>query len=375
MVHPLVPYRKEHLRQTDGTGKVIYLSYTDGFRQRPPYTVNSNCARAVYSKLMGEEGAVSADSWSFDVRNPPPWARGALDAARNEARRRFVNKLGDSSSFGATLTAERRETWATVVSVITRAALAARHVSTGRFQKAARTLGIPYKEFKKRERVGYVRRGRKRRPVYVDRVHHTLPNGRTALKTAASGWLLYSYGVKPLAEDIYNGMDVLQRPTPSNTIRGTGRGEALLQEHSTWDVFEDRYSVKVSYQAEVRVNNPNLWLANKLGLVNPAQWVLEGIPFSFVVDWFSNLSDVISQMTDFTGLTLSDTSLFEGFNHTETKVTSYPGAFNRGKTRFNGYRSAGAQPPSTTLIFAYERFPWQRGLNAISLLLGFLPKK
>lgn len=377
MVAPLTRYHKIHFRQVDSYGATLFLSQTVGYRQRPPYNVNSNLTREVYEKLAGAEGTVSASSWGWEVQHPPFWGESALSGARNEARRRFVNKLGDASSFGATLTAERKETWATVVTVITRAAIAARHVAGFRFQKAAETLGIPYKEYKKRVRVGTVRRGRKRRPVYASRVFHTLPNGREALKTAASGWLLYSYGVKPLAEDIYNGMDVLQRPTPSHTVRGTGYGNVTYHEppQNQWSTYTDSYSVKVSYQAEVRVNNPNLFLANKLGLINPAQWVLEGIPFSFVVDWFSNLSDVVNSMTDLAGLTLEKSSLFEGFDHSEMMVTTYPGADNRGKKRFVGFRTAGAMPPSATLTFAYERFSWQRGLNAISLLIGFLPKK
>jgi hypothetical protein len=58
--------------------------------------------------------------------------------------------------------------------------------------------------------------------------------------------------------------------------------------------------------ATVQVTNPNMFLANQLGFLNPALVAWELVPFSFVVDWFVNVGAVISSMTDFMGCTLKD---------------------------------------------------------------------
>lgn len=304
--------------------------------------------------------------------------------ATNKARASFVQKLGDSSSFGATATAERKETWATVVGILTKCAIAARQVSRMQFVQAAKTLGLPYQErtvrtvrYRSRgdgiinRRGKYYTRGRK----YVSR-HREMNWGQGwHYRTAANGWLMWSYGVKPLIQDIYNGMDVLQRPMPESRVRGSGRGkgESTYSAGSTyWVKILYEVSVSVRCSANVRVNNPNLWLCNQLGLVNPVQWINEAIPFSFVVDWFSNLSQVISQLTDFVGLDISDPCQTIVSTCRETK-TNYDVPYNYSKrlTVFERELSV----PTAKLHFAFERFEWQRGLNAISLLIGFLPKR
>lgn len=130
---------------------------------------------------------------------------------------------------------------------------------------------------------------------------------------------------------------------------------------------------KVTIAANVRVKNPNLWLANQLGLINPVQMVNEGIMFSFVLDWFSNLSQVISQMTDFVGLEIADPVTSE-----KSSVTY--DMFNTGdfedpianSTRKSTTLLRTLSIPPARLRLAYERFSWRRGANAISLLVQFL---
>lgn len=310
-------------------------------------------------------GETVADSWSWSHTSNTPGEISRADiAAQNRAKAKFDDKLGDSSSFGATLTAERKETFGMVVSTVLRCAKAAREVKALRFARAARTLGLPYREFTvtKRHRVGS--KG-KYRYIKTKRRMSEWDNRRAVVKTAASGWLMWSYGVKPLMDDIYNGVDVLQRPNPRERVRGSGRSSAVISGSG------NRISSKntTRFIADVRVVNPNLWTANQLGLINPVSWGLEAIPLSFVVDWFSNLSQVVSQLTDYTGLSLDNPlKIVTTLDH---EVIS--GASARSKSRLTYTRTI--EKPSAKLQFAYERFHWQRGLNAISLLIGVLPRK
>ena len=376
MVYPLKWYTKKLGEERDRFGAYSFFAWIAGARQRPPYTVNTNFERYWTERSPdSNEGLGDCQSWGYESTTPPYWASGALADATNGARKKFVNKLGDASSFGATMTAERKETWGTVVSLVTKALLAARQIKSLRFAEAARTLGVPYREYRKRVKVGVVRRGKRKKTLYDRKTVFDLPSGRTVVKTAASGWLLYSYGVKPLCEDIYNGMDILQRPIPDQRFRGSGRGNASTRSSDFYSTYAQSYDVSVRFAADVSVENPNLWLANKMGLINPAQWVLEAIPFSFVADWFSNLSDVVNAMSDLAGLKVTNTMLSRGFTSTDALIPLRPNVSRWHKTRVYSIREFGVNIPSVQLTFGYERFSWQRGLNAISLLVGFLPRK
>lgn len=383
MAYPLTEYTKHvgpfnAYMATSGWGDMgyigIYQKIVSGMRQRKPYTIPTGYRMDEYKNLYGPGGL----SWSWSPGTTRDWA-----IANNLARKRFIAELGESSSFGATMTAELRETFGSVVTVITRLALAARQVRRLQFFKAAELLGLPYREVdvkKTRWRTEYVSRKngygkvRVRTKVLYNEVRIDWGSGRTHAKTAASGWLLWSYGAKPLISDIQNGMDVLTREFPEKFITSSGRGEwSSVYNDGNGNITTYKAESRVKFRASVRVNNPNKWLRNQLGLDNPLQWVNEAIPFSFVVDWFSNLSDVIGQFSDFNGLELIDPMRLS--KCTIRQFEKYSGTYQlpSGKQAVRFMRDF--QVPSATLTFGYERFEWQRGANAISLLVGFLPKK
>ena len=64
-----------------------------------------------------------------------------------------------------------------------------------------------------------------------------------------------------------------------------------------------------AFTARVEITNPNLWLANKVGLVNLPGVLWDIIPWSFLVNMFTNMGSVVNQMTDLAGVTLHGTSL------------------------------------------------------------------
>lgn len=160
------------------------------------------------------------------------------------------------------------------------------------------------------------------------------PKGVSRQKQAASNYLEFHFGAAPLYGDIHNAIDVLQRPLKSIAVRATkaeilGRWDLeppvhLVQTrvaypndleritHRYWDIRQRR----VACGAHVVVNNHNLWLANQLGLINPASIAWELVPFSFVSDWFGNIGTIIGSYSDFYGLTLSEewtTTVIHGY--------------------------------------------------------------
>lgn len=379
---PLVPYSKRLYRYDalHSNGMTVYGTHeanVQGFRQKKPYNVLTPMQKQIFISLYGE---VECASWSWDAKTGQTRV-----LAENLARKRFVNKLGDVCQWGSTLTSERAKTWSSVIDIVTRCAKAARQVSRLELLAAANTLGLPYRETTKRftrTRTVYVSRknglGRMRVKVRLkfSQQRFSFGTGRDYVKNVANGWLMYSYGVKPLTEDIYRGMDALQQPIPENEVKAGGRETGVTRNPDGWGNFYVFTSnVRVHASANVRVDNPNLWLCNQLGLVNPVQWINEGIPFSFVLDWFSNLSQVIQQWTDFVGLSVTEPCMLVVATAQEEflNVSGNPYITAYGKKRTDIERSL--TMPQAKLVFTPERFELQRGLNAISLLIGFLPKK
>lgn len=190
----------------------------------------------------------------------------------------------------------------------------------------------------------------------------------------ANRWLEYSFGWKPLIQDIWNALDVLQRPPPPQVVRGRGtsRGQWIFKGPvPNRETFVCQSVVRVQLIGDVEVSNPNLWLLNQLGLINPASVAWELVPWSFVVDWFTNLGQVIGSVTDFAGLTLSDTAT----TVTGYTTTSYTWVEPNGSlydyfvgSNLQVARTSGFQSPAI-YIKPFHGFSVARGANALSLAI------
>jgi len=69
--------------------------------------------------------------------------------------------------------------------------------------------------------------------------------------------------------------------------------------------------VKSTVAAQVVISNPNLWLLNRLGLINPVGVLWDAIPWSFLVGAFVNVNAMINSLTNEVGLNISDRSTTE----------------------------------------------------------------
>lgn len=368
MAGPLVPTLKQYTKKRMSTNvhgspfEQVWLAFwRPGYNQiLKPYADTEMTAEI----CIALDGYSSADAWATDPLSD------ATVQARNSARADFVDALGQASQLGSTLTSELKGTWGLVVNSVTTALLAARAVAKGDMLRATQLLGFnPPTEYVRKSKRRKLRRGGYRRKIItVER--WVMPDGKRVSKDLAGRWLWYSYGVKPLCEDIHNAMDVLvTRSVPAFTFV-TGKGSGRTSS-SAGDFYQTHWSWHSSVRttARVSVKNPNLWLANQLGLINPAQFFLEGIKLSFVADWFSNLSQIVQQCTDFVGLNIDKPLTTE--KHTLDQRSFHPDYGVSMHVRRIQYRRS-LTIPTATLRFAYERVNWQRGLNAISLLIGTL---
>jgi len=268
-----------------------------------------------------------------------------VNQARMAAYEKLKAKLSDRASMGENLIDVRKslstiETRAFQLFDFTRA------VKKGRLGDAARILRTP------------------------------MPKTKDPVKEQANNWLEYHLGIEPVVNDIYNAIDILQNPIKNVFVKGRGSvGGFMLRKVTTGDPWSANYQdwinkVRVEYRAEVAISNPNLYLANSLGLLNPVQVLWQVIPLSFVLDWFVNVEQFLGTASDFWGLTVLNP---------QTTVT-YDGLYDEwwntygwiAKLRTVGMsRQLGFTLPSLGLR-PYKATSWQRGLTAVSLLVGSL---
>jgi hypothetical protein len=123
-------------------------------------------------------------------------------------------------------------------------------------------------------------------------------------------WLEYQYGWRPLVSDLEGGLDALsrfaQKPIRFKSVSGSGRDE---RDHSPAPLEVDSgrilYTVNRKYHT---IGTARYWgvvelqtggstsvpgnLGFRLDRFVPSLWEL--IPYSFIVDYFSNVGDIIS---------------------------------------------------------------------------------
>lgn len=123
------------------------------------------------------------------------------------------------------------------------------------------------------------------------------------------------FGWLPLVTDIYQAIKVMTDDVPGGWISGGATeqkkidiGKGYYPPSGSLLSFEGTLKFRVKQTCMVRVTNPNVWLANKLGVINPALVVWDLVPWSFVVNWFANIPQVLGSVTDFAGVTVSNAS-------------------------------------------------------------------
>lgn len=274
MVKPVVRAPIKYLSVPAGQPKVHIV--VDGYRQKPPFNLNLPVTSYFGTTLYQTHSYYMAANVAIGSTGNIP------DSVKNKAYDKLVDKMRSSASIGAAL-AEASDSYAMVANRAKQLLDFGRAVKKLQFSKAADILR-----------------------------QSTIPKGVSKKKSFASNYLEYHFGWSPMIGDIYDAIDVLQSPMENFSPRGkasTGSMQYFSQRSPPAD-YSSRttgvWSGHVHAGVDVRIVNPNLWLANQLGLVNPASVAWEVVPFSFVVDWFVNVEQTLSSFTDFLGLETSN---------------------------------------------------------------------
>ena len=168
------------------------------------------------------------------------------------------------------------------------------------------------------------------------------------------------FGWRPLIQDIRSSLGVIAGDTiPPCWI--TGRHRAVISDSYWSPKVADNYfgretrerwdgSAMVTVAATCSVSNPNLFLLNHLGLLNPFVVAWDLIPWSFVVGMFVNVQAMLNSLTNEVGLSVLNKSTTRSCKTTydqhlryvvRTKVTATGGLTIKSKWRD---RTVGSHP-------------------------------
>jgi len=182
------------------------------------------------------------------------------------------------------------------------------------------------------------------------------------LSFVADTFLEFHFGWEPLVQDIYDAASVLSEPVMD--LRVTGRGKDIRELRGSGispGVWRNEgvqiYEAKAYVTGFIRVTNPNVGLLAQLGLANPLSLAWELVPYSFVVDWFVNVSDYLEQFDESLGYTID-----------------YPfhGIRVKGQSDFRGYVYSGGQYLLSRNVQGVGQY-FKRALGVPSVELGLQP--
>lgn len=287
----------------------------------------------------------------------------ALSDLANKLNARLMSKLGDPASLGITLV-QYRQAMDMMTNRLTSVYLFARDLKKLRIRSAIDRLVHANGSEQVRKRL-----------------RDTEARMKRTAKDFAGNFLELHFGWVPLAQDVYQSMEVLSAPIPYGKLRVSAKvlvDAEKLDYLNFWETQSTRH--KAVYRGvtgcEVQVTNPNLYLLNQMGLLNPSAVVWDAIPWSFVAGWFWNVDQYLRSFTDFAGCTVTN-----GYWNTtissaaeRTRSNRYPGYQGQSivNTSAKSFRRINSLPDVTLRAKGIKLPSVTRGLTAASLLAQFL---
>jgi len=241
-----------------------------------------------YGRWIGYEGWV--------LTHVPGWPnRSWPDVDINEvlalARGQILDALQDQSVNLGQAFAERHQTVNMLAKSVNRVASAAMAIRKGKFAHASNLLGI------KNTKASFFR--------------DAVPSPQNL----ANHWLEYSYGWRPLLQDIHGSMELLAKTIVKNRPLEISKRAKRIDRFSNYQLYvsdSDGFGAfefangitERSARVVVRyaMDNDLAHTFSQTGVSNPINLAWELIPYSFVVDWFVPVGDYLRRLDATSGL-------------------------------------------------------------------------
>lgn len=249
--------------------------------------------------------------YAFSSQNWDERLYAGVYSAWSEACRQGSTEVG-------MLFVQRRQTYGMMIDAVIRA-LVVIHVAKAQYPRA----------------LGYLRKNpsitQRKAKKLTSRYMTMLRNERSAKERVRLSNLIYilrevsglllavRYGWAPLMGTISGAAEVLSGDTtedPPVRIKRSGKRQGsryVWSDDNGGMCGEDGiFSQSVTIAGTAVVSNPDLLLANKLGLVNPQYWAWDATPWSFIVDWWLPVGKFLNSFTATVGLSFLDASVTRG---------------------------------------------------------------
>lgn len=277
--------------------------------QKRPYNIPTEYYRSSCVCERGTKGSAMSNylGWAnaSSAKADPAFYPGCEDSyperdmVINMARNKFVQGLSDRV-LTAVNYAERKQSFGMLSRRAKQVGRIADFIRGGEFSRVHYEIAL-----RNRYSSSWVKRSEKWVKKWTQR-RRSNPGRYRRSGAAADAFLEYAFGWSPLLKDIVVATEVLSN-TPSGVIKGAS-ARLVAQRLSLQTGGTTRIETTLTFQAQmgaqVSVDNPNLWLANQLGLLDVAGTAWELIRFSFLIDYIFNVNQFLSQWTDFSGLKL-----------------------------------------------------------------------
>jgi len=272
--------------------------------------------------LSSWTASTGVSPWYALVPNKLSAADSLVASSLNTSRERCISKMRERAGFGIDL-AQSRQAITMIAGRLGQIYRFSRDLRKGNLKKA----------------VDHLKMNRKHKEAFL----------RSSTKSFSKNFLEAHFGWAPLIADIHDGLAVLTNPVKDKIVHGSNhaapvtlRGSYISD--SQWkDVGVQQFAVRTRVSAGIRVTNPNLGLLAQLGLTNPLSVAWDAIPFSFVADWFINVSQVLNQMDELYGLELVEPFYTFGVTATgryESYLAHYIGSVFQGSYLLVGTASS-----------------------------------
>jgi hypothetical protein len=254
----------------------------------------------------------------------------------------------------------------------------------GKLYKGSASLGVTAGSWKQSRDMIISRTNHARRTVdsaigRLERNPGALKRLKKEREPLAGQVLEVEFGWRPLFADVHAALStVCSNSIPSEYVTGRAKRPIFVQERTSdgsTRVFVEYAGFRsCSYSVKVAIENENLWLLNRLGLINPFAVGWDLIPWSFVVNMVTNMGQLVNSVTDEVGLTCSDQVITRSLKvlreHTITGV-SPTGKYYSNKAITNialKQRSVGV-PLRPKFSFKLPDLNWELAVIATSLLV------
>lgn len=271
---PVTPY----IRFAQNSSLLVEKRGTKGGSRDKPKTYRGHVVREI-KKAGSYNQPAPYNDWDVLINAKGPWNR-----MESKLHAKLQELLGERAEIGTTL-AEYHSAIQMVSGGATRLAQAALAVKKGRFREFLGALNA--------------------KPLPKHR-HWA----RSSPKIASQLWIEYWFGWAPTINDIQAAGRILDSDPPVGSIPfkvATGAEWTMAAKPGP---SSPGYDISLQSFAKTggkyKLVNPNLALAQKMGILNPLTIVVNVTAWSWLLGWFVNLNQWVDSLTAFAGYTFED---------------------------------------------------------------------